>query len=284
MPLDPIRTNHVNQVVADFGAAKAFYRDVLGAEIYWEGWDEEAKRDAALMVLGHTPTELFAPAEHTSLLGQNLQRFGESFHSFEWQVADLEEAKAVFEEKGVRLTTYRPGSFFMTHPKDGHGLLFEICSHDMPGDPRLDEGFSDERWRNGPLGLLRLNAMGVAVRELEPAVEFFQALSGGEEVYREKRPGVGNVAGVWVADMITEFIEPDGDDSPVAAYIDRLGPRIRSLDFQVKDTAAVSAHLGANDVRVAPADVPDDILIDPRDNFGLMFQFSEAPRPGDPRD
>lgn len=284
MPLAPIRTAHVNQVVADFEASKAFYRDVLDADIYWEGWDEEAKRDAALLVLGHSPHEIFAPSEHTSLLGQNLQRFGESFHSFEWQVADLEEAKAVFEENGVRVTTYRPGSFFMTHPKDSHGMLFEICSHEMSGDPRLVEGFSDERWRNGAMGLLRLNSMQVAVRDLESAVEFHLRLSGGEEIYREKRPGVGNAVGIWVADMITELIEPDGDDSPVAAYINRLGPRIRSLNFQVKDTSAVTDHLAAHDIRVAPADVPEDVLIDPRDNFGLMFQFSEAPRQNDPRD
>src|SRR4051794_26953959 len=84
---------HVNQLVDDFDAARAFYARVFGAREYWTGYDEAENRDASLFVIGDTCIELFAPRDRTSLLGASLARFGNSWHSFEWQVPDLEQAR-----------------------------------------------------------------------------------------------------------------------------------------------------------------------------------------------
>lgn len=285
MPLHVKRTAHINQVVGDFEAAKEFYSRIFGAEIFWEKYDEPARRDAAMFMIGDTPIELFAPVDDTSLLGAGLNTFGESFHSFEWLVDDLADAEDVFAAHGVRLTTHRPEQgFFMTHPKDGHGILFEIYNGTNTDEPRDRPDWSDAPWRNGPLALHRLNAMGVAVRDLESALAFFLSVSGGEIAYREHRAGIGHVAGVWVADMMTELIQPDSDDSPVADFITTMGPRIRSLDFKVADVDAVAAHFAGHGLRTARADCVADVLLDARDNFGVMYQFTERSLPSDPRD
>ncbi|MGX7680182.1 VOC family protein [Jatrophihabitans sp. DSM 45814] len=284
MPLSIERTNHINQLLRPFHEANAFYREVFSAVQYMDSYDEGERRDASLLVIGQTPIEIFAPRDDLSLLGSSLAKYGPSFHSFEFQVDDLERSRAIFEELGVRITTYRENSFFMTHPKDGHGILFEICPFEMNNDPRLIPGWSDAPWRDGPLGLDRLNAMGIAVRDVDAVSSFVRTLTGSEEVYRRKLSGVGTAVGIWAQDLMIELVEPDGDASPVAAFIDRYGPRIRSLNFRVNDVSAVRDHFTEHGLATAAGDTSDMLALDPQDNFGALYQFSEARLPDDPRD
>src|SRR3954452_24698003 len=93
---------HVNQLVDDFDAARAFYERIFGAREYWTGYDAAENRDASLFLVGNTCIELFAPRDRSSLLGASLDRFGNSWHSFEWQVPDLAAAREVLLERGVR--------------------------------------------------------------------------------------------------------------------------------------------------------------------------------------
>jgi catechol 2,3-dioxygenase-like lactoylglutathione lyase family enzyme len=275
---------HINQVLGAFEDANRFYGDVFGAVEYMNSYDAGEDRDASLFVVGDTCIELFSPRGADSLLGRNLARFGDSFHSFEWKVPDLEEAKAAFDERGVRVTTYRPGGFFMTHPKDSHGLLFEICPFDMLNDPRVEPGWSAAPWRDDhPLGVDRLNAMSAAVIDLDAASAFVADLTGTDVLYRERRAGVGGVAGFWLGDTALELVQPEHDDSPVAAYIERYGPRLRSLHFRVRDVGAVADHFAGHGLRTRPGDVDGWIALDPDDNFGVLYQFTEDALPGDPR-
>jgi catechol 2,3-dioxygenase-like lactoylglutathione lyase family enzyme len=275
---------HINQVLGAFEEANRFYADVFGAVEYMNSYDPGEDRDASLFVIGDTCIELFSPRGDQSLLGRNLARFGDSFHSFEWKVDDLEAAKAAFEERGVRVTTYRPGAFFMTHPKDGHGLLFELCPFDMVDDPRVEPGWSAAPWRNEhPLGIEGLNAMSAAVVDLDAASTFLAGLTGSDVLYRETRPGIGEAAGLWIGDTVLELIEPTADESPVARYIERYGPRLRSLHFRVRDVDAAAEYLAGKGLHTAPGDVDGWVALDPADNYGVLWQFTEAALPGDPR-
>jgi catechol 2,3-dioxygenase-like lactoylglutathione lyase family enzyme len=172
----------------------------------------------------------------------------------------------------------------MTHPKDGFGLLFEICAMDMANDPRLVEGFSDQPWRDGPLGIDRMNSLQVVAEDAEQASKFYAAITGGATIYDANRPGLGRAIGVWAADFAMEFVQPDNDDNVWAAYLRRPGPRMRAITFRVTDIAATRAHLERHGLRVLPGDTEDDILLDPADNFGVRYQFTEQSLPSDPRD
>jgi catechol 2,3-dioxygenase-like lactoylglutathione lyase family enzyme len=282
--LDIIRMNHINSVVADFQRANTFYERTFDAVKYMDSYDADADRDASLLLIGATPIELFSPRGEQSLLGQSLARYGEGFHSFEFQVPDLEAARAVFERAGVRFTTYREGSFFMTHPKDGHGVLFEVNVGDMVNDPRLVPGFTDQPWRDGPLGLVRLNALGVATADVSAAAEFYRSVTGAEQSYDEQRPGAGRAIGLWAGGLMLEFVEPGSDGGPVAEYLQRPGPNMRSLDFQVVDVDRTRRHFTDLGLRCRPGDVDGQFALDPEDNYGVLYQFSEAPLPHDPRD
>jgi catechol 2,3-dioxygenase-like lactoylglutathione lyase family enzyme len=274
---------HINQVLGDFEGANRFYQRVFDAAEYMNNFDPGERRDASLFLVGDTCIELFSPRDGESLLGANLARYGDSFHSFELKVPDLEAARAAFEDHGVRITTYRPGSFFMVHPKDAHGLLFEVCPHEMGGDLRLEPGWSPERWRTGPLGIRRLNALTAAVRDVDAASAFLSSLLGAAPLHEGEREGVGRIACFWLGDTVLEIAEPSAGDGPVAAYIEQYGPRMLSLVWQVADVEAAATHLAGQGVRVVPGDLEGWIAIDPRDNYGVLWQFTEDAQPGDPR-
>jgi len=274
---------HINQVLGDFDAANRFYADVFGAVEYMNNYDQGERRDASLFVIGDTCIELFSPRDDQSLLGANLAKYGDSWHSFELKVPDLAAAKAVMDDHDVRVTTHRPPSFFMVHPRDVHGLLLEVCAHDMHNDPRLEPNWSPRPWRDHPLGIERLNALCAAVRDVDAASAFLAEILGTDPVHEGTRAGVGRTAAFWLADTMLELVEPSDDDSPVAAYLERYGPRMWSLDWRVDDVDAARAHLDGKGLRVVDGAGDGWIAIDPRDNFGVLWQFTEHAQPGDPR-
>jgi catechol 2,3-dioxygenase-like lactoylglutathione lyase family enzyme len=270
---------HVNQLVDDFDAARAFYASVFGAHEYWTGYDPTEDRDASLFLVGDTCIELFAPRDARSLLGASLARFGNSWHSFEWQVPDLEAAREVLAERDVRVPTYRPRSFLMTHPADCHGMLIELCPLEMTGDPRNRPGWSAAHWRDEhPMGLTGLRALSFAVRDLDAAERWLTGLVGTAARYRECRVEIDAVvAAVPVAGVDVELVQPLSTASPVAEYIGRYGQRLRSIEFGVVDVERAGRHLTDCGIRVVAGSRRDAIATHEADNWGVRWEFAQLP-------
>lgn len=271
--LETSKVTHINQVLVDFDEANAHYERCFGALEYMNSYEETQDRDASLFLIGETCVELFRPRGPESLLGQNHARFGDSWHSFEIKVDDLEAAKAVFEERGVRITTYWPDSFFMVHPKDAHGLLFEVCCLEMENDPRLEPNWTASPWEEGPLGIVGLRALTAVVRDLEATTVFLSDLLGQEPQGSAHHPGIARTATFLLGDTSLEIQEPDGTEGPVAAYLERWGPRMRSLDFLSSDVDAAAAHLEGLGLAMIDGDLPGWRGVDPANNFGVLYQL-----------
>ncbi len=270
---------HINQVLGDFEGANQFYQDVFGATMYMNSYHEAEERDASLFVIGDTCIELFSPRSSTSLLGRNLARYGDSWHSFEWKVPDLDEAKTALEERGVRLGSYYPGSFLMTHPKDTHGMLLEMCPHEMANDPRLEADWSADPWRmDHPLGIRGLNAMQVAVRDLGPATDFLVGLANAEVIAERAKPMIGARTSVLgVADHVIELAQPI-HDGVLSLFVEQYGPRLRSIEFGVDDLSRGLAYLRGKGLGIIDGDGEGVAAIDPVDNYGVLYQFTEHDR------
>jgi catechol 2,3-dioxygenase-like lactoylglutathione lyase family enzyme len=269
---------HVNQVLGDFKGANAFYQSVFGAQQYMSSYHQREERDASLFVIGDICIELFSPRTSTSLLGRNLERYGDSWHSFEWKVDDLDAARRALRERGVRITSDYPGQFLMTHPKDTHGVVLELCAHDMANDPRLEPGWSAQPWSDGPLGITGLGHLSVAVRDADAAIDFHAGLTGAPVAYRDRHQGNARRHGLRFPDHVLQFAEPTGP-GPVSDYVETYGPRLRTLTFAVRDVAAVRRHLGGHGLRVVDGDIPGSVALDPRDNFGVRYEFAEGGAP-----
>jgi methylmalonyl-CoA/ethylmalonyl-CoA epimerase len=161
----------------------------------------------------------------------------------------------------------------MVHPKDAHGLLFEVCCLEMANDPRLEPDWTPAPWAEGPLGITGLRALTAAVRDLDAATAFLSDLLGAEPLAREHFAGTARTAQFLLGDTVLELQEPDGDAGPVAVYLDRWGPRMRSLDFLCRDVEGARAHLESLGLSVTAGDEPGWIAIAEADNFGVRYQF-----------
>lgn len=138
------RLNHVGVAVPDMEAARAFYRETMGATGVGEPFDMPEQGVRVCFVdtpNGGTQVELLAPLGADSPVSGFLARnpLGGQHHLC-FEVPDIAAARAEFESQGKRiLGPTRIGAhgtpIFFVHPKDMGGVLTEIME-----TPRDHEG------------------------------------------------------------------------------------------------------------------------------------------------
>ena len=99
--------------------------------------------------------------------------------------------------------------------------------------------------------LTRINHIGIAVKSLDDALPFYRdnlgmAFAGIEEVAEQKV----RVAMLQVGESKIELLEPTGEDSPVAKFMEKNGPGIHHLAYEVEDIEAAIAGLLADGARM----------------------------------
>ena len=114
--------------------------------------------------------------------------------------------------------------------------------------------------------LKRIDHVGIACRDLDKAVQFYETTFGLTVVSRDtvEEQGV-NEAMLIVADApagmsYVQLLEPLGPDTPVGRFIERRGEGIHHVGYGVSDIEAALAAIGASGVR----------LIDSRPRHGSM--------------
>jgi len=117
--------------------AIAFYRDVLGLELYHEEVNEgQGVREAMMRppggAAGGTAVQLLAPLGPDTTIGKFLARKGPGVQQVAYRVSDIDAATdalrakglRVMYEKAVRGTANSRANF--VHPKDTGGVLIEL--------------------------------------------------------------------------------------------------------------------------------------------------------------
>lgn len=99
--------------------------------------------------------------------------------------------------------------------------------------------------------LSRINHIGIAVKSLDDSLPFYRdnlgmEFKGIEEVAEQKV----RVAMLQVGESKIELLEPTSDDSPVAKFIEKNGPGIHHLAYEVADIEAAIARLMADGARM----------------------------------
>ncbi|KAA0891705.1 methylmalonyl-CoA epimerase [Oryzomonas rubra] len=99
--------------------------------------------------------------------------------------------------------------------------------------------------------LTRINHIGIAVRSLDESLSFYRdnlgmAFAGIEEVAEQKV----RVAMLQVGESKIELLEPTSEDSPVAKFLEKNGPGIHHLAYEVEDIEAAIARLLADGARM----------------------------------
>jgi len=91
-----------------------------------------------------------------------------------------------------------------------------------------------------------IDHVAIAVENLDETLLQFERLFGATVTHRETIEGYGvEVATVNLGNTCVEFVEGKTPDSPTGKYVDRKGPGIHHIAFEVDDIEAAMAALVA---------------------------------------
>jgi len=97
----------------------------------------------------------------------------------------------------------------------------------------------------------KISHIGIAVPDIEAAAKFYTEhlglqLGGIEEVPDQKV----KVAFLPIGEVRLELVQPTSPESPVAKFLEKNGPGVHHIAYQVADTAAEVERLKAAGVRM----------------------------------
>jgi methylmalonyl-CoA/ethylmalonyl-CoA epimerase len=112
-----------------------------------------------------------------------------------------------------------------------------------------------------------IHHLGVAVEDLDEALDTYERLFGAELEHRERVPEQGvEAAAVRVGESRVELLASLGADTPVGKFLAKRGPGMHHVAYEVDDLRATLAYLAG-----AGAELIDP---EPRQGlFGLQVAF-----------
>lgn len=135
--------------------------------------------------------------------------------------------------------------------------------------------------------LTAIDHVGIAVPDLDDAIEFYSRVFGLESVHEEvnEEQGVREAMlgspGRPEGGALLQILAPLDESSTIAKFIDRNGPGIQQMAVRVTDIDAITAHLTGRGVRVlypAPRRGTADSRINfvhPKDAGGVLLELVE---------
>lgn len=130
--------------------------------------------------------------------------------------------------------------------------------------------------------VLKLDHIGIAVKDLEQAKKFYTDVLGmkpeGEEVVEEQKV---KVCFIPCGDSEVELLESTAPDGPIAKFIEKNGEGIQHLAFRVDNIEAALADLKAQEVRLIDqtprygAGGASIAFVHPKATGGILVELSE---------
>ena len=114
---------------------------------------------------------------------------------------------------------------------------------------------------------LGIHHLGVAVADLDEAIDTYRRLFGAELEHRDVVADQGvEAASLLTGESRVELLAPTVDDSPVGRFLARRGPGMHHVAYEVNDIDAALAELSAAGAELADAKPR-------RGLFGLQVAF-----------
>jgi methylmalonyl-CoA/ethylmalonyl-CoA epimerase len=112
-----------------------------------------------------------------------------------------------------------------------------------------------------------IHHLGVAVDDLDAAVETYRSVFGAELEHRETVPSQGvEAAAVRVGESRVELLRALGDDTPVGKFIANRGPGMHHVAYAVTDLRGQLRELAAQGVELIDEEPHEGL-------FGLEVAF-----------
>ena len=130
--------------------------------------------------------------------------------------------------------------------------------------------------------LTEIDHVGIAVRDLDAVVDWYERMFGAGVAHRERIESDGvEEALIKVADSYLQLLTPYADTSPLAKFMERNGEGIHHVGYRVDDCGRV-----LDDVKSAGARVVDEhprtgsrgttvAFMHPKTAFGTLIELVE---------
>ncbi len=126
----------------------------------------------------------------------------------------------------------------------------------------------------------KLDHIGIAVKSVAAAREFFEARLGATFLYEHENREAGYRLAEFDLDGTTiELLEPLGDDSFIAAFLEKRGEGVHHLTFDVPDSKERIGELKREGVKIVDErEFPDsyEAFISPRSSHGVLIQIGSG--------
>ena len=124
--------------------------------------------------------------------------------------------------------------------------------------------------------------IGIAVPNIEEALKFWAKGLGIEVAHAEEVPSQKvKTAFLPVGETNVELLEPTSEDSPIAKALEKRGPGIHHICFQVEDIHAALAHMkeqGGRLIDEQPRPGAHGMLVafvHPKSTGGVLVELSQ---------
>jgi methylmalonyl-CoA epimerase len=112
-----------------------------------------------------------------------------------------------------------------------------------------------------------IHHLGVAVEDLDEALDTYTRLFGAELEHRASVPDQGvEAAAVLVGASRVELLAPTGEDTPVGKFLASRGPGMHHVAYEVDDVHAALAALEREGIELIDAEPREGL-------FGLEVAF-----------
>ena len=131
-----------------------------------------------------------------------------------------------------------------------------------------------------PLRGTRIAHIGIAVRDLDAILPFYRDILALPEVPLDNADGA-RIAGLAAGESLVELLAPAVDQSPIAKFLDKRGPGIHHICFNVDDLDAALARCRAAGLRLIDdqprigAEGKRIAFLHPSATAGVLIELSE---------
>lgn len=132
--------------------------------------------------------------------------------------------------------------------------------------------------------LTQIDHVGIAVQDLDAAVEHYRRTLGVEPAHRERveSQGVEEVL-LAVGSSFIQLLGALGPDTPVGRFLERRGPGVHHIGYRVDDVSSALEHLRAEGVELIdqtprPGSRGTMIaFVHPKGMGGVLVELVQAP-------
>ncbi len=129
---------------------------------------------------------------------------------------------------------------------------------------------------------LKVDHIGIAVKNLEETIAFYQDILGldlsGTEIVEEQKV---KVAFLPVGDTEVELLESTSEDGPIARFIEKNGQGMQHIAFKVDNIEEAIAYMQSKGMRMIDekprygAGGASIAFVHPKSSHGVLVELSE---------